>query len=72
MSYRNSGRGRDPYWTTAKFPGVCAKTGEPIKVGERIFYYPRTRKVFAGEAAEAAARDFEACRFDEAQAGGGW
>lgn len=62
----------DPYWTTARFPGVCAKTGEPIRKGERIFYYPKDRKTLKGEAAEQAARDFAAACFDEAAYGGGW
>lgn len=63
----------DPYWMTAKFPGKCAKTGEPFKCGERVFYYPRERKAYAGKAAEQAAADFAACAQDEAFAnGGGW
>jgi hypothetical protein len=60
----------DPYWMTAKFPGTCAKTGVPFKRGDRVFYYPRDRKCYVGEAAEAASRDFEACAQDEAFASG--
>lgn len=55
----------DPYWMTAKFPGTCAKTGEPFKRGDRVFYYPRERKCYAGAAGEAAAADFAACAADE-------
>lgn len=49
---------RDPYWCTARFAGVCAKTGHPFKKGDRIFYYPNGRQAFAGAAAEEAAADF--------------
>lgn len=52
---------KDPYWTTARFAGVCAKTGEAFKAGDRIFYYPNGRQSFAGAAAEAAAEDFRTC-----------
>ena len=69
MSYKSySG---DPYWMNAKFAGTCAKTGEAFKKGERVFYYPRERKCYAGAAGEAAARDFEACAQDEAVYSGG-
>lgn len=57
-------RGRDPYWTTAKFSSTDAN-GNPVKKGDRIFYYPNTRTVLTGEAAEASAADFEAGRADE-------
>ena len=62
---------RDPYWTTARFAGVCAKTGQPFKAGERIFYYPNGKQCFAGAAAEAASADFTACAQDEAFCNGG-
>jgi hypothetical protein len=52
---------KDPYWTNAKFDGICAKTGEPFKKGDRIFYYPNGRQCFAGQAAEDAAQDFKTC-----------
>ena len=51
----------DPYWTTARFNSPDGK----IKKGERIFYYPRTRRALAGEEAEQAARDFAAAAADE-------
>ncbi len=50
---------------TARFPGKCAKTGAEIKKGDRVFYYPNGRQMFAGDAAEAAAADFAACAADE-------
>lgn len=62
---------KDPYWTTARFAGKCAKTGKPFAPGDRIFYYPNGRQCFTGEAAEAAARDFESCAQDEAFMNGG-
>jgi hypothetical protein len=59
--YRN-----DPYWLNAKWPGYCAKCKAPIPPGERAFYYPLERKLFSGECAEQAARDFESAAADEA------
>lgn len=40
-------RNTSPYFTTARFPGSCAETGKAIKKGDRVAYYPATRKVFA-------------------------
>lgn len=54
----------DPYWLTAKYPGVDNK-GRPFKKGERVFYYPRTKTILTGEDAERAAAEFEAAAFDE-------
>ena len=62
---------RDPYWTTARFDSKAAD-GTAVSKGTRIFYYPATKRVLVGEAAEQAAREFEAARFDEAQYNGGW
>lgn len=61
----------DPYWMTAKYAGNCAKTGAPFKRGDRVFYYPRERKCYAGAAGEAAAADFQAAAEDEAMMNGG-
>ena len=61
----------DPYWTTARFDGKD-KSGNAVKKGTPIFYYPRTKTVLQGEAAEAASREFEAMRFDEAMITGEW
>ena len=63
---RNHGRSYsgDPRWITAKHDGVDKK-GTPIKRGDRVFYYPNSNTIFAGEAAEAAARDFQAAVQDD-------
>lgn len=37
---------RSPHFMTARFDSTCAETGKPIKKGERIAYYPATRKAF--------------------------
>ena len=49
----------DPFWKIARFDD-----GD-IKKGDRVFYFPRTRRALKGEAAEQASRDFEAARADE-------
>ena len=56
---------RDPYWTTAKFNSTDAH-GCPVKKGDRIFYYPASRSVLTGAAAEQAAAEFHAATMDEA------
>jgi hypothetical protein len=56
---------RDPYWITARYAGTD-RNGQPFKRGDRVFYYPATRAILAGDAAEQAARDFAAAAFDEA------
>lgn len=62
----------DPYWTTAKWDGQD-KEGNPVKRGTPIFYYPRTKTVLQGAAAEQAARDFQAAAQDEDfMNGGSW
>ena len=61
----------DPFWTHARFASTDAN-GLPVRKGDRIFYYPRTRKVLSGEAAEQASREFESMRFDEAMMTGEW
>jgi len=58
-TYRN-----DPRWITTKFPGKD-KNGVPFKRGDRVFYYPMTKTILAGDAAEQASADFEAASFDE-------
>jgi hypothetical protein len=57
--YRN-----DPRWIVAKYAGKD-RNGVPFAKGDRVFYYPSTKTMLAGEAAEQAARDFEAACFDE-------
>lgn len=62
----------DPYWMTARRDSASAnKDGTPIRRGDRIFYYPRSRQAFVGREAEAASADFEACAADEDFANGG-
>lgn len=57
----------DPYWMNARFGSTCGSKGctDEIKKGDRVFYYPNGRSTFVGECAEAAARDFNSCMFDE-------
>ena len=62
-------RGRDPHWTTARFNSTDAN-GNPVKKGDRIFYYPNGRQVLTGAAAEKAAAEFEGAKHDEAFANG--
>lgn len=62
--------GGDPYWMTANFPSKDSK-GRPVRKGDRVFYYPRTRTMLSGAEAEEAARDFDAARADE-EFMGGW
>ena len=54
----------DPYWMTAKYPGK-AKDGTPIKKGDKVFYYPRTKTMLVGPEAEKASREFGAMSFDD-------
>lgn len=54
----------DPYWMAAKYPGK-AQDGTPVKKGDKVFYYPRTKTMLVGPKAEAAAREFGAMSFDE-------
>lgn len=54
----------DPYWTTAKYPGTDAN-GRPFRKGDRVFYYPRTKTILTGDAAERASAEFDAAAFDE-------
>ena len=37
---------QDPYFTSARFSSVCPETGKPIKKGDRIAYFPATRKAY--------------------------
>lgn len=72
---RKSRAGRDPGWIDARYPGVCGARGcgAEIAAGDRVFWYPSSRTVLGSRCGhgEAAARDFEAARFDEAVYGGG-
>lgn len=65
----------DPRWIYAKYAGRDAD-GNPIRPGDRVFYFPRTRTIYTGAKAEQAARDFQAAAEDEdnyaRQYGGGF
>jgi len=54
----------DPYWLIAKYPGV-AQNGKPVRKGDKVLYYPRTKKMLVGPEAEIAWRKFEAEIQDE-------
>ena len=60
---------RDPYWTTAKFNSTDAN-GNAVKRGDRIFYYPATKTVLTGPAADKASADFAGAAADEAMMNG--
>jgi hypothetical protein len=62
--------GGDPYWMNAKYAGTDAK-GLAFKKGERVFYYPKTKTIYAGGNAEAASHDFQSMAADEDFMGGG-
>jgi hypothetical protein len=66
QTFGRGGRGRDPYWMTAKYAGK-AQDGTPFKKGDKVFYYPATKTILAGAAADKAARDFQAAVDDERQ-----
>jgi hypothetical protein len=59
----------DPYWTTAKFNSTDAN-GLPVRKGDRIFYYPASRTVLTGAAADKASAEFSAAAADEAFSNG--
>ena len=54
----------DPYWMVAKYPGK-AQDGTPVRKGDKVFYYPRTKTMLVGPKAEKASREFGAMSFDE-------
>ena len=48
----------DPYWKRAKADGL-GMGGTPYNKGERVFFYPRTGAIYAGEAAQRASAEFD-------------
>lgn len=54
----------DPFWMDAKYPGR-ADDGSPVRKGDRILYWPRTKTVMVGKKAEDAWRNFKAEAQDE-------
>jgi predicted kinase len=61
---RRRSSGGDPRWIKAKYAGTDAK-GQPFKKGEEVLYYPHGKKIYAGENAKSAWRDFLSMRGDE-------
>ncbi len=55
----------DPYWLTTKRAGYCANCAAAIRPGERVFYYPKGKRIFSGECAKRAAADFNCAAADE-------
>ncbi len=66
----------DPYWLTARFDSTCTKAGcgEPIKKGDRAFYYPSSKSCFCAkdDCGGQASRDFDAAKQDESAYSGGY
>lgn len=60
MRYSN-----DPRWINTKYAGTD-RNGLQFARGARVLYYPLTRSILSGEAAEQAMRDFDAAMADEA------
>jgi hypothetical protein len=56
---------QDPRWIIARRFGKCAKCGEAFNIGDRVFYYPNGKRLYSGNCAETAARDFFAAAQDE-------
>src|SRR3546814_18266753 len=48
----------DPYWKRAKVGGNSAD-GTPYDKGDRVFFYPRSRATYAGNAASRASAEFD-------------
>ena len=46
-------RDKTPYFTVARFDSVCPETGKAIKKGERIAYYPSSRKAYHDSSKQA-------------------
>lgn len=49
----NRNRKKTPYFTYARFNGTCAETGAAIRKGDKVAYYPDSRKVFANNSKQA-------------------
>lgn len=73
MRYRQTYSG-DPRWITARRAGTCAGRDctQPIAAGDRAFYYPNSKALYAVPCghADANSRDFEAAAWDEDVMGG--
>lgn len=50
---------RDPREMTARFDSTCAESGELIRKGDKIIYYPNGRKAFKVGSAPKAEAEFQ-------------
>jgi hypothetical protein len=57
LTIRHKTKG-DPYWTVAT-EAATAGDGEPIKVGDRIFFYPTTETAYVGATADEASFNYD-------------
>ena len=64
MRYSPSSYARDPHWIVARFAGLDANQA-PFKKGDRVFYFPAGKRIYAGAAGIDAAQRFESERADE-------
>lgn len=61
-------RNLDPREMSARFKSTCAESGQTIKPGDRIIYYPNGKHAYLiGHApkAEQAFREFQSLAFEE-------
>jgi len=58
----------DPKEMAARFPSTCAESGEPIRKGDPIIYYPSSRaayKIGKAPRAEQEFREFRSLAHEE-------
>lgn len=60
----------DPYWLNARYAGACKGCGAPIGRGDRVFYWPKGKRVECRLCGELAERRFLAEVQDEITSGG--
>ena len=58
----------DPFWLKARYAGHCDRCSQPIRKGDRAFFYPRTRTILCAgqDCGEEASRDFQTAAEAEA------
>lgn len=39
-------KNQSPYFTTARFNSICSETGQQIRKGDRIAYFPNEKRAF--------------------------
>lgn len=61
----------DPRWVRATHDGFDSK-GAQFKRGDEVFFFPSTRTILSGDAAETASRSFDASAQDEMQFNSAW